>query len=327
MPGQKPCVSQENLRIIYKCVRSAFQSCLPEHTSHWPPTYTTAYALAQDQARRLHFSSIDIPAPHLGDFVDHLRQKLEEFAEFDKFFFVHEYRGLKGVTCHDGSKGQHILQAFDALTDDLNMDLIDMENWWVDIGMEVCCPGKVLQWAEDGHGLLAEYLLPHLDRSGIRGLMGSKAWSRDTSALLYDFAGFRVAPGSRGTLDGVHYINVYTTDKEPTYQLHSGSFRKHKYLDILPDAMPNLLHDVVELATVYRNCRYNAAGVQDGCVRAEIRVPLSAAYDRLRIYPQNLAVDTIVVIDAPIWWQVFIPIQLLCCLLIVILSGSSSIFA
>ena len=309
LPGQKPRVSQDHLRVIYKCVRSAFQACLPEHTSHWPPTYAAAYALARDQARQLHFSSIDIPATLLSRFVDHLRQKLEEFPEFDEFFFMHEYRGLKGVTCHNGCSGEEILRAFDALTDDLDMELVDMEDWWVDIGMEVCCSGKVLQWVEDGHGLLAEYLLPHLDRAGIRGLMKSKGWATDTSALLYDLAGFRVKPGSRGTPNGVRYINVYTTDKEPTYQLHKGSFRQHSPLDILPDSLPNLLRDVVELSSIYRNCLYNAAGVQDGCARAEIRVPLSAAYDRLRVYPQNLAVDTIVVVDAPVWWQVSTLIQ------------------
>ncbi|KAI0091819.1 hypothetical protein BDY19DRAFT_877671, partial [Irpex rosettiformis] len=245
----------------------------------------------------------DIPAPLLGHFARHLRRKLSEFPEFEDVFFVHEYRGLKGVTCHDGAMAQDIFRAYDALTDDLDMDQIHDEDWWVDIGMEICSTGKVLQWAEQGHGLLVEHLLSHLDRRGIRRLMKSQGWATDTSALLYDFAGFRAKPGSYGTPSSVRYINVYTTDKESTYQLHTGSFRRHSPLDILPDAMPNLLRDVTQLTSVYRNCLYNAAGVQEGCARVEVRVPLSAAYDRLRAFPRDLASDTIVVVDAEIWWE------------------------
>lgn len=282
--------------------RKAFKACCPEHISHWHPNYTTAFEAAKDKTGKLHFSTVDISASLLPRFTERLRRRLHRFPEFEDFFFVTEYRGLKGQTSHDGAEAAGIYGAYDALTVDLNLDDINDNEWFVDIGLELHAPGKVLQWTEDAHGLLMEYLLPNLNRHNTRKLMKSSRWSTDTAALLYDLAGFRVPLGGHPDHDEIRYINVYTTDKGPTYQLHRGAFSYHKPLDVLPDAIHGLLKDVSQLMSIYRHCCYNAAGTQEGCTRLEIRVPLMAAYDRIRVFPRDLARDTVVALDARVWW-------------------------
>lgn len=299
-----PRVQQGHLQDLYRSMHSAHHTCRPEHASHWPPNYTAAFSQSQDNLQQLHFSTLDIPGSLLPQFTENLHTQLDLYPDFDGFFFVHEYRGLKGVTCHDGCTAQEVHEAYDVLVEDLNPDLIDINDWWVDIGLEISSPEKVLQWAEEAHGILIEHLLPHLDRRRAVALMRSPAWATDTSSLLYDLAGFRVKPGSYGTPAQVRYINVYTTDKTPTYQLHTGAFKRHRPIEILPDTMPVLLSDIRRLAQMHRYCGYNTTGSQEGCVRVEIRVPLSAAHERLRVFPLALAEDSIIAIDAMVWWSV-----------------------
>lgn len=229
-----------------------------------------------------------------------LRSQLHSVPEFEDFFFMHEYRGFKCITPHAGSVGNEVLRAYNEFTEDLDQDAIHEEDWWVDIGIELSVPEKILQWTEAGHRLLVKHLLPHLTEQKINAFMKSSGWATDTSALLYELAGFRSKTGSYGTEAQVLYLNVYTTDKEPTYQLHKGQFREHRYLELLPDSINTLIKDIEGLTYTYAHCREE----QEGSARVEIRVSLSAAFERMRIFPKSLAEDTIVAIDSRLWWCV-----------------------
>ena len=305
-------LSNEHLAQLYDdCIRPAVIEVIPSHASHWPVNYSSAFQQAKDTRGRLHLGSIAIPAKQLVPFCEALRSHLETIDSFKDTFFCHELRGLKGGTSHTQDEdGMSIEEAFDAFFDNLDTTRIDEDNWLIDVALEIHDPGRVVQWSRSAHSTILKYILPSLDSDQIQRLQNRQTFHLDHVAQLDDFAGFRCEPGRWGTQNGVEYINVYTTDKCPTYQLHSGLWRRRTCKDLLPKALDKLLEDLVKMSMTYKSCSGSQGDLpQEGCARLEIRVPLMLAQMALCDPPKELLRQCTFSIPTSLWWSANIIIR------------------
>lgn len=302
-------MSQEQLAILYeRCIRPVIANLLPEHIAHWPLNYAAALMVARDDRKQLHFGSRDIPSHVLPQFAAQLRERLETIADFKDSFFLHEWRGLKGATVHDPTDDEAADNALETAGSMLDLtqlgDPPDLSAWWIDIGVEVSAPGRVLQWLDEKQGHLVKYALLSLDSAAVRRILRSKVFHTDVSSLLYELAGFRVEVPVAGAQDHVCYLNAYTTDKSVTYQLHRGAFRRHRAQDLLPQNIRRLLNDMEALGVMYDLCAGASGPVHEGAARFEVRTRMmpGVVAAKFQDLPRALINKTLVAYRSEDWW-------------------------
>ena len=302
-------ITQEELAKIYNdCLRPTIEALIPQHIAHWPHSYQACLMASKDVRQQFHHSSMDIPADLLAEFAEQLLEKLGSITYFKDAFFVHEWRGTKGSTVHDPEDEDAVQTTLNKATEMLDWDAMegqDLDEWWIDIGLEVRIEGKVMQWLERAHREVVEYCLPNLNQLGVTKLLGSQKFKTDISALLYDLAGFRAEVHGPGKMDGICYLNVYTTDKSPTYQLHYGAFRRHKAADLLPDKIGHLIKDTDKLGELYDMCAGGGGhAIQEGSARLEVRIQMGGGevMTKLTDVERELINATMVAIDCVDWW-------------------------
>lgn len=307
--GEARHLTKEELALLYdSCLRPAIATVVPSSLSHWPVSYQACLMAMKDKRNQFHPTRRDIPSHRLDQLCTELRNNLDQYTYFKDSFFVHEWRGLKGATCHDPEDPDQCDEAFQAAFSMLRTDELlgphgDNE-WYIDVALEVYSPGLVLQWRTDSHEQLLQYGLPSAPPHRITTAVNGSHFKKDVSSLLYQLSGFRVEVPSVGAADFVRYANVYTTDKSATYQLHQGTFRRHRAEDLLPDRLESFLNDVAELAKLYDICA-GLRGVQhEGAARYEVRmkvVPGRIAH-KLRTMPRDLINAAVVGFDPYDWW-------------------------
>lgn len=244
--------------------------------------------LYRDKKGRLHFSSIDFPARLTRKLGAKLLELCEEHDDLKDAFFVHELRGTKSSSHHDPKKADERRAAMDDVLAIFDAQL-DPDQWVVDIGLEIRQEGCVLQWLTEGHRRIMAYLLPSASEERISDILKSPTqYQCDISAQLRELGGFRASPGSRGKKDQVSYINVYTTDKSATYQLHDGIFRRRKPWHLFPSSITQLIKDMKIIGDTFRSCAGDDTDGLEGNARMEIRVPLRLADAVLVDLPYDL---------------------------------------
>ncbi|RPD52021.1 hypothetical protein L227DRAFT_618179, partial [Lentinus tigrinus ALCF2SS1-6] len=97
-------------------------------------------------------------------------------------------------------------------------------------------------------------------------------------------------------------MNVYTTDKAVTYQLHRGAFTRHSPTDLFPGKIEKLLTDVDNMGAVFADCA-SCANPQDGSARFELRVNITKALHSIRLFSDPLLDRSILCIPSPLWWN------------------------
>ena len=280
---------------------------IPSQASHWPVNYDTAFQNSKDVRGKLHLGSVAVPPTHLVPFCNALLAQLDAIDSFKDAYFCHELRGQKGGTAHaEDEDGRNPEEAFDTFFDNVDRTRIDAGNWLVDVGLEIHDPGMVVQWSKSTHSEILKYVLPSLQHDQIDRLQNRKTFHLDHTAQMEDFAGFRCEPGLWGTQNQVEYINVYTTDKSSTYQLHSGVWRRRSCEDLHPKTLDKLLADLVKMSTTYKFCSGSQGDTpQEGCARLEIRVPLMDAQTSLRDPPLEDLKQWTYSVPTDLWWYVF----------------------
>jgi hypothetical protein len=277
---------------------------IPAAASHWPVNYNAAFQQAKDTRGRLRLGTVAVPARHLVAFCSALRNRLDRIEVFKGAFFCHELRGHKGGTAHEeDDEGRTLEEAFYTFFDNIDMARIDEGNWLVDVGLEIYDPGMVVNWSKLAHSAILKYLLPGLDAKKIKQLQKRKTFYLDPAAHMHDFAGFRCEPGAWGKEHGIEYINVYVTEKCPTYQLHCGIWRRRSCKDLLPKSLEKLLEDINNMSKIYKFCSgYKVDHAQEGCARLEIRVPLADARTALRDVPYDALRQWTFSVPPNLWW-------------------------
>ncbi|KAG2062943.1 hypothetical protein BDR04DRAFT_1039491, partial [Suillus decipiens] len=260
--------------------------------------------LYRDRKGQFHFGTLDFPF-HL---LDKLGSKLLELFQMQNglqdAFFVHELRGVKGVSHHNPLNAEQRQLALDRAFHLFDMSRIRPEDWVVDVALEIQHKGHILQWLTKGHRRLLQFLLPSAPQDKIDSILTSQSqYHLDLSAQLEDVGGFRAHPGSRGKDDNVHYINVYTTDKSATYQLHDGIFVRRKPWHLFPASIGKLAKDLERIAEIFCLCGDSPkVGGHEGNARLEVRVPLCLADKVLLQIPDSVVQDTLITFDCKLFW-------------------------
>ncbi|KAI9056742.1 hypothetical protein FKP32DRAFT_1546979, partial [Trametes sanguinea] len=274
-----------------------------------------AMDLYRDPRGRFHFGSVDIPTDTLEDFARVLHDNLEDHPRLGDFRFMIELRGTKGMFSfpfHDLDARRnmfnsmiehHLLLCCEHL--DLEAENLDgnLANWYCDVGMEVSRPDHVVQWISAAHHRLLAHALPSRTDEQITRLLGGSNVSVDLSGHLFDLAGFRATPASQGRTDRVAYVNVYTTDKSVTYQLHQGAFSPHRGSHLFPGTLPRLLKDMDVIARTFSQCAGVNGDTQDGTARYEVRVSIQNALVALRTFPEDLLRHSVICVPSSVWWD------------------------
>jgi hypothetical protein len=300
------------LATIYdRAIRPAVQQVCPSRLSHWPPSYNAALNNARDTRGQLHFGTVDLPPDVIPQFTTCLKSSLDRIPKLNNAYFMHEIRGTKGATVHDPAEEEDRWETLQRELDFLDFEMMKLDDWYIDVGLEVHLLNHVLQWLEDAHPRLVRFALPEqaeINPASLQRLMSErKNFFTDRVAQFKEFAGFRCTTGRKGTADRVAYLNVYTTDKEPTYQLHTGSFRRHQASELLPlgNATQKLINDVNNMSTVFGQCMgTEGRAPNEGCARFEMRVELRQTPHVLGGMPYDLLSNSLVAIPVDLWWSV-----------------------
>ncbi|KAH9851665.1 hypothetical protein C2E23DRAFT_732632 [Lenzites betulinus] len=253
-----------------------------------------------------HFGSIDIPAGSLDDFAEAFRSNMHRSHRLGVPFFQVELRGTKGMYSFPFADLEAREEALNNMLDHLNMasERNHLERWYVDVGMEVVRPYHVVQWLSGAHEQLLSHALPGLSPIDISHLHHGSLFSEDISGHLFDLAGLRCHPGARGRSNKVAHVNIYTTDKSVTYQLHRGAFTAHPVSSLYPGTLPKLLSDINTIAKMFTQCAGASGQTQDATARFEIRVGMEKALTTLTTFPDEILRASAICIPNSIWWYV-----------------------
>ena len=302
--GQSPALSSETRTLIYdNCLRPAVLAVNPFDQSRWPITYSAATTLYRDDKGRFHFGTMDLPSHILGKFCDKLLELFQQHADLRDAFFLHEIRGTKSESHHQLNEKERCL-ALDGVLHRFDRLKMNPDNWFIDVGLEVRHEGHVLQWLTSGHRQILAFLLPSASADQIGAVLKSPSkYFCDLSAQLRDLGGFRAIPGPQGRLDRIAYMNVYTTDKSATYQLHQGVFKRRKGWHLFSGTIGQLLRDLKSIAHTFQICGDpNVAGGHEGNARMEIRVPLCLVDKVLLELPERLVENAIISFECSTFW-------------------------
>ncbi|EPS92536.1 hypothetical protein FOMPIDRAFT_1020991, partial [Fomitopsis schrenkii] len=295
-----------NLIFYQEVLRPALLAIDLDQVGHWPPDYAAAERRARDHQGRYHFGSIDVPVDKLPELVIEMKLLMANIREFRGAFFYHEVRGVKGGSGHDPEDDEDVREAFDEVCEYLDWNSIPAETrdqFYIDIGIEIRRPGHVMHWRSGNHLNVLRNVLPSATDPQRHAIMKSPNFHHDAASQLTDFAGFRVAPLTRGAADGVAYINVYSTEKEIHYQLHKGMFARAKPRELLPQAIKMLSKRINEWTKSF----FASTGVegntpQEAAARCEIRVRMRQYDQVLRHWDDALVQQLTSSIPSKVWW-------------------------
>ena len=203
---------------------------LPDRVAHFPATYTTEQLRTTRRFGGNVHSMHDIPTDDLERFARAFFRHLSRKSYGVDAFFYHELRGVKNEAHRDVNSQMtrdevlrnvwHIFKR-----DDLQHQINDRRfGMWVDVGYEAGIHGFVNLVRREYHFDIVKHFTGLADGIVERQLQKS-SFICDLTAHLTRAAGFRVPP-RREENQPVSYMNIYVTEKEPTYLKDAGHYAK-----------------------------------------------------------------------------------------------------
>ncbi|KAG1784439.1 uncharacterized protein HD556DRAFT_1251332, partial [Suillus plorans] len=300
-------VSQENLALVYdRCLRPTLAEVLPEFADRAPTSYAAAYMQAKTRAGGLAFNTLDVPWNRLEEVATVLLAKLQEQEPaFRDAYFVHELRGTKGGTIHDGEKDWERQMAFEDMFEHVDVDNLNPQEWLVDVALTIGVEGHVVTWRKSCHRDLLRHLMPRACPQKVAALTKNKRkFHFDRTLQIKELAGFRATTANFKDNDEITYVQAYCTEKNASYQLHPGVFRRRQPKELLQKKTEQkIVDDLDVMSQVFYECagEGNVEG-RDGCARLEIRIPLDKARDSLVTLPRDMVERCVVAISRRVWW-------------------------
>ncbi|KAG2064238.1 hypothetical protein BDR04DRAFT_1035854, partial [Suillus decipiens] len=299
-------ISQEDLALIYdRCLRPTLLEVVPEFRDRLPTSYAAAFAYSKTCNGGLAFNSLDIPWDRLERVAEILLARLgEQKSTFKDAYFVHELRGTKGSTMHDGENEVERHFAWQDMFEHVDVDTLDPQDWLVDVALTIGAEGHVVTWRESCHQELLSHLMPAAPPQKVSNLTKRKVkFHLDRTLQIKELSGFRAT--TTDLADDISYVQAYCTEKNVSYQLNPGVFRRRKPEELLEKKKEQkILADLDTISQIYYECAGDEEGVdgRDGCARLEIRTPLDKAMDALSTLPKELIERAVVAIDRRVWW-------------------------
>ncbi|KAG1722084.1 hypothetical protein EDD22DRAFT_790496, partial [Suillus occidentalis] len=300
-------LSQDDFALIYdRCLRPLIIEYLPETRDRWPTSYNAALTHARTLTGSISFNTVDVAWRVLEQLAIPLLTKLgEEKEEFKDAYFVHELRGKKNAAMHDGTDPVARQMALDDVFEHVDTLELDPRQWHVDVALTIGLQGHVVTWRSSSHREVLNFLMPGAGPQRIDRLTNNKtAFHFDRHLQIKEFAGFRASTANVAGADGISYVQAYCTEKNVTYSLNPGVFRRRRAKELLDrKAEEKIISDLDIMSGVFFECTGDGpvAG-RDGCARLEIRVPLDKALDYLPTIPEDLAQRSVIAIDRRAWW-------------------------
>ncbi|KAG1770786.1 hypothetical protein EV702DRAFT_1202257 [Suillus placidus] len=150
-----------------------------------------------------------------------LRPTLAEEPAFWDAYFIHELRGTKGGTIHDGEKDWERQMAFQDMFEHVDVDNLNPREWLVDVALTIGVEEHVVTWRESCHQDLLRHLMPLACPRKVAVLTrNKKKFHFDRTLQIKELAGLRVTTANFTESDGVTYVQAYCTEKNVTYQLN-----------------------------------------------------------------------------------------------------------
>ena len=234
------------------------------------------WQIREAEGRFLHTQGILINAAQISDLGNSIIESCQQDPDFKGIFFYHEKRGTKQAHKHlpnDRLDAQLQRDQFLAF-----INVSELDESYLDIGIEISTPGKCILPLKRGHSKLLQWAMgPDVSIETAEILTTTKKrFCVDYTSTLHEVAGFRCRPSDGQTANPhrIKYVNVYSTDKGLTYQLHKhGLYRKLSAADILPDKIDKTLKVIQDVAMQYRIAS-TPDSLVNGATRVEMRVAL-----------------------------------------------------
>jgi hypothetical protein len=296
--------NEERKDLYEKGIRPAIVS-LHEDSTEWPATYEDEVWRARRKKGGFAFRGVplgDWCLPHIGQRIrEELQNRDVHWA--NGFKFMHQVRGLKSASRHS-PLANNPLAALREFLETIGLSTIfdgndESDLWWIDVGLEVHCPGYCMQWRTDSHAEVVQHALQLTAGQGQRiTTLGSSKYSRDLCSHLLDVSGCRIELGVQSCgLYKAAYLQMYTTDKSSTYhpqgRSHGKSMSGEEVLKAKePPAFCRGLYESY--------C--NSAQHHDSNARIEIRVPLEFGHQVLRGLPDTIIRSSLLAFERAVWW-------------------------
>jgi hypothetical protein len=306
-----PLTQQQMTAIYEKCVRQALLQVAPTNAGHIPVCYQdekfrVRHGRQADGRIQYSYGTVDVAGHLVNNFGRILKRLLLRKLDFAKgCFFVHQIRGTRAVSEHDGNNQEDREQSFtdwvkwaseEETADDLSV-------WYADVGLEVRIEDGCLQWRADAHRDLLSFALPGASEQAIQRLCTphSTRYDKDTSSNIEALAGFRAEPKSTRNNFGVVYVNCYTTDKQIMYHPSANGYRNSK--GVTAKSLLNLKDgDKDPIIEGMFEAIHHAQREFDGHARIEMRLPIAHATSAFQRIPDDLLRRSLILYNRETWW-------------------------
>ncbi|KAG2063152.1 hypothetical protein BDR04DRAFT_1164177 [Suillus decipiens] len=289
---QKTAVYQDGLLPVLERLN-------PETVTNWPTSYATALIRAKKHNNRYQYGTRPFPhsmVPHLGYYLPRMLSAKHPWAR--DIVFMTQVQGVKEANQHVPEDEEEALEAVFLLMNDLDPDLREEENCWIDVGLELSEPGFSYQWRTDSHSDIIKHftsMTAAQAASYVNPNRPTQHYYRDISAGLLHVSGFR-GTFTLGEEDPV-YIQAYTTDKALIQQLDGGRhglvMNGRRLLEGTPPEYMQNIYDLYFDAKENHNC----------AARLELRLPVKYATSRALQFPEELIRKSILAFPRKDWWQ------------------------
>jgi hypothetical protein len=303
----------------------ALLHAVPTHASHLPTSHDHEFTRAQGSRSGLHFSTRSVGPAHIRAFEERFFQLLDCIPDFQHAFIMHEIRGIKGYIPHQADGENERQAALDFVFSPIDFDhpLHNINDWHVDIALEISLKGHVNSWLVNNAPHVLSWALD-IPFQRAQALTSRGRFCQDLAAHLELLGGYRLEISPDNNPYGAVHLQAYVTEKEIHYQLHEdGIFRRRTPRDLLPKNIDKFRMDIKKVSNILASCE---AGVevedvsgneddeddivqvvksQEGAARIELRVPLRSALQVLQEMPADLLERATLAVPSPTWWYVF----------------------
>ncbi|EIN08670.1 hypothetical protein PUNSTDRAFT_135049 [Punctularia strigosozonata HHB-11173 SS5] len=172
---------------------------LNEGQVHILAMYSAAMANQRDEGGQMHWHSINMSANCMKDFGEMLKTRANslEQAAFCDLWFMFEVKGSKDEFVHELQE-MEIASKFIEATSWIGPDTRANDQWWIDIEVEMYCPGHCLKIHTGKHSEILWCMFPELGTQAHRGkvkeALDHPQFIRDYAGQLEQLAGFRWQP-------------------------------------------------------------------------------------------------------------------------------------
>lgn len=218
-------------------------------------------------------------------------------------FFMHEVRGVKGQG-HFKQGDVSEAQVFENVSGILDLDSVqesiqaEEAELFIDVGYEVGVDGYVSLIRKDAHAdILREFFDFPIDVAR-RKANDTQNFSSDATAHLTHAAGLQFI-STPNNPHGIRFLNVYCTEKSPTYLIDKGRYAKFiQPFEIIEHRLKNVRS--LEHMENMQNIFIEAINSSYYPARFEPRLPIANA--RNIMLSQEFLKSVIYLIPTEVWW-------------------------